>query len=88
MKKAINNSETLFPTSQWISVSDMTKKIKGILERHIKDRKVLDSDVADILRIKRGTFGVMKAQDRMPTEQLESFCNRTGVRIEEFQISA
>lgn len=67
------------PQENMVSVREMTNRIKKILERHIKDRRVNDSDVADVLRIKQGTFGAMKAKDNMPVNQVVDFCGRCGL---------
>lgn len=70
------------PQEDMVSVREMTNRIKGVLSRHIKDRRVNDSDVADILRIKQGTFGAMKAKNKMPVDQVVDFCSRAGLYVE------
>ncbi|MDD4972520.1 MAG: hypothetical protein PHT07_24070 [Paludibacter sp.] len=73
------NKTIVIPEENMVTVKEMTKRVKTVLERHIKDRRVNDSDVADILRIKQGTFGVMKSKNNMPVDAVINFCERTGL---------
>lgn len=74
--------------SNMVTVKEMTKRLKAILSKHISNRRVIDTDVADILRIKHGSFGVMKAKNKMPTDELRALCDRTGLHYEHLVLPA
>lgn len=82
MTEQINDESNLNIQPSMVSVKEMTKRVKAILARHIPNRRVIDTDVADILRIKHGSFGVMKAKNKMPIDELQAFCERTGLHYD------
>lgn len=64
-----------------IAFDEITERLKDILSDEVGDKKVYDKDVADALEISPAAFATMKRRNRIPYEEIVSFCSRRRISI-------
>lgn len=64
-----------------IALDEIIERLKDILSDEVGNKKVYDKDVADALEISPAAFATMKRRDRIPYEEIISFCSRRRISI-------
>lgn len=65
--------------SELCTTEEMIERIKDIISTKVGDRKVFDSDVADLLGVSRINLYTMKKRNRLPLREVILLCDRCGL---------
>ena len=64
-----------------ITFGEIIERLKDIVALEVGDKKVYDKDVATALGMSAATFATMKKRERIPYEELMSFCSLKKISI-------
>ncbi len=64
-----------------IDFSDVMQRIKEILIIKMKKEKILDRDIADILKLDPQYYAVIKRRKKIPYEKLAYFCKENKISM-------
>jgi len=63
------------------SFAEIVEEIKDIVSLELKNKKVFDKDVANLLEVSQVNFATMKKRDRVPFKELLDFCAKKAISI-------
>lgn len=63
------------------SFAEIVEEIKDIVSLELKNKKVFDKDVANLLDISQVNFATMKKRNRVPFKELLDFCAQKAISI-------
>ena len=64
-----------------IDFQEVMQRVKQILSQHNTKEKILDRDIADILKLDPQYYAVIKRRKKIPYEKLAYFCRENNISM-------